>query len=135
MRKSSTLIWIAVFGLIALFLVSESSFAAEIISVKEIKICKAIEDREPVDAGKAFPADCGKLYCFTRIYSEKETSVQHIWYQDGQAVFSKTLHVGISNGWRTNTSKTIFPGSTGDWTVEVLAEDGTSLAAVEFEVN
>jgi hypothetical protein len=40
-----------------------------------------------------------------------------------------------SSDWRTWSSKTIFPGSAGEWKVDVLDAEGALLKSVSFRLN
>ncbi len=105
------------------------------VTISEIKISYSIQDREPIDAGILFADDVEQLYCFTRINSKINTVIQHVWYHNGNMVAKIPLSIGISGGWRTNSSKTINIGDKGEWMVEIIAEDGSTLEMVEFVVE
>lgn len=105
------------------------------VKITQISVCESILDREPVDEGKIFPRDVGELYCFTRVYCSEPTQIKHIWYHNGEVAFSKSLNIGVSNGWRTRSMKSIYPHLTGNWTVAVEAMDGTSLDSIEFVIK
>jgi len=105
------------------------------LAVSEIKIAYAIQEREPVDPGTVFADDVERLYCYTRINSNINTVIKHVWYHKGTMVAKIPLSVGISGGWRTNSSKAISIGDTGEWMVEVVDENGTTLEMVEFVIE
>ncbi len=56
------------------------------IEVENIAICTSIENRQPVGTDSVFTADTGKLYCFTKLSSQTDSSeISHVWfYQDKQ---------------------------------------------------
>lgn len=106
--------------------------AAVKLSVVESSITTAIENQQPVDQVSTFPADFGKLYCFTRVVgATSDTSVTHVWLYQGHEMATVTLPVGSSN-WRTNSSKRFLPQWAGNWQVRVLDAEGNELANIPF---
>ncbi len=102
------------------------------LSVAESSITTAIENQQPVDRISTYPADFGKLYCFTRIVgANSDTSVTHVWLFQGHEMARVTLPVGSEN-WRTNSSKRFLPQWAGDWQVRVLDAEGNELASIPF---
>ena len=105
------------------------------LTVARIAICRAVEDREPVDEGTRFPADVGRLYCFTKITGAGgETSVTHVWYHGEQERARVALRVGAA-AWRTWSSKRLWHTWTGDWRVVVEDADGAVLTEQAFTVT
>ncbi len=106
-------------------------------SVRLISVCRGIdrETRAPDGAAEAFPADVGRLWCFTRVTGAVDsTAVTHVWYHGGEVMARVELPVRSAD-WRTWSSKTILPGWTGDWEVKALDPDGVVLAAYPFRVT
>ena len=99
----------------------------------EAEVATAVVDRAPQGGGTQFPADVGELFLWTRVTGAGGTSIQHVWRHDG-AEYPVTLAVG-SSPWRTWSSKVIPPEWSGEWTVEVRAQDGTVLETVSFTVG
>jgi len=115
-----------------LFLLLLSSIATADIRVEDATITTAIENQMPVDKIEVYPADYGKLFCFTRIVgAEQETEVTHVWYYQDDELARVTLPIGSSD-WRTYSSKRFLPQWAGQWRVVILAEDGSELATVPF---
>jgi len=124
MKKS---VLLALFFLLLLY-----SFAAAEVRVEDATITTAIENQMPVDKIEVYPADYGKLFCFTRIVgAEQETEVTHVWYYQEDELARVTLPIGSSD-WRTYSSKRFLPQWAGQWRVLILAEDGSELATVPF---
>ncbi len=117
----------------------EEPTAAEVVeaptlTLEDIQICTAIEDREPSGAGTVFSNDLEKVYCFTKIVGAADTtSVNHVWYMGGEQVASVNLPIK-SASWRTWSSKTLGM-SLGKGHVEVVTEDGKVLGKAEFEIK
>ena len=97
----------------------------------EIKAAKGIEKREPVDAGTTFAAG-DTVYAWTRVTDAAGTKVTHVWKRDGKEVWKASLRIG-SKRWTTNSRRKM--SKPGAWTVDVVAEDGTSLGSVAFTVQ
>ncbi|HKI83348.1 MAG TPA: DUF2914 domain-containing protein [Candidatus Krumholzibacteria bacterium] len=96
-------------------------------------VCRAVEDRKPVEAGDRFPSDVGSLSCFCRVVHGKGTKIVHAWIHDGQTRARVELEVG-SDSWRTWSTKRILPSWTGSWEVKIMTPDGVVLDSVAFTV-
>lgn len=102
------------------------------VKVADAVVTTGIEKQMPVDKIDVYPADYGKLFCFTRIVgAEKETQVTHVWYYQDDELARVVLPIGSSD-WRTYSSKRFLPQWAGQWRVVVLSEDGRELATVPF---
>lgn len=105
------------------------------LTASEAVVTTMVENRAPVDQVDVYPAQTGKLYCFTKIEGATEdTSVQHVWLYQGQEMGRITLPVR-SASWRTYSSKNIMPEWKGDWRVQVVDASGTEIASVSFRVE
>jgi len=105
------------------------------LTVDEAVICKAVADRMPQDSGETFPADVGQLCCFCKIAGASEaTTITHVWKKGEMQMAAVELNVGGSP-WRTWSSKTIDPGWTGAWTVEIQDAQGNVLQTLNFVVE
>ncbi len=117
-----------------LLLVGASSAFA--LTVTEAVITTQISNREPVDNVEVYPAQMGKLYCFTRVEgaTAEETAVEHVWSYEGREMARVTLPVRSAR-WRTYSSKKILPEWKGNWQVKVVDLAGNELARVPFKVE
>ena len=105
--------------------------AADLV-VAEARITTAIVDQKPVDQVTSYPADFGKLYCFSRVVGASgNTKVTHVWYFQGHEMARVSLPIGSSN-WRTYSSKRFLPQWVGQWQVKVFDAEGNELAKVPF---
>ena len=105
------------------------------LQVDEAVICRDVADREPVEPGTLFPADAGKLYCFTRVLgAEGEVTIHHVWYWNDRKMADVPLVVR-SPRFRTYSSKRILPSWTGAWRVEITGPQGEPLATAAFDVR
>ncbi len=102
------------------------------VKIEDAAVCQQIVDHEPVGSGDVFAKETEKVYCFTRVVgAEGETQITHNWYHQGSLQASVKLDVRSPN-WRTWSSKTIQPGMTGEWMVEILSADGQPLESIIF---
>jgi hypothetical protein len=108
---------------------------AQEVAVVQSVICRNVIDRMPVESGAVIPAGTQRVFCFTQIEgAQGETEITHNWYHGGILKASVVLPVRTSS-WRTWSSKALMPEWTGEWLVEVLAQDGTPLERVVFTVE
>ena len=105
------------------------------LRVVDAVITTAIIEQMPVDSIETYPADYGKLFCFTRIVgAEKDLKVTHVWYYQDDELARVELAVGSAD-WRTYSSKRFLPQWGGQWRVVVLDEEGRELATVPFALK
>ena len=105
------------------------------IQVENIAVCTSVENRQPIGTDSVFTADIGKLYCFSKLKSETDTSeISHVWfYQDKQmAKIDLTMK---AKSWRTWSYKTILPSWKGNWRVEVQDSNGNVISSIPFKVE
>ncbi len=104
------------------------------IQVAEATICRDVQDREPVGAADSFPADVGKVWCWSKIKDGKGMTITHAYYYAGEEKTTIELSIG-SPLWRTYSNKDILPEWTGEWRVDIVAEDGTLLKSLNFTIG
>jgi hypothetical protein len=80
------------------------------------------------------PVTPGRLYFYTRLKSERETKVQHRWYQGERLRQSVelTVHANTGTGYRTYSRNTV---ASGEWRVELRTRDGALLREERFTVK
>lgn len=108
--------------------------AAE-LRVADGTITTGIENQLPVDRVDTYPADYGKLYCFTRIVgAAADTEVTHVWFFQDDEMARVTLPIR-SGDWRTYSSKRFLPQWAGDWRVVVLDAGQNEIAVLPFRLE
>lgn len=116
--------------LLVLLLASQS--LAGTVNVADGVITTQVVDRAPVDEISSYPAQSGKLYCFTKIVGAAgDTQVTHVWLYQDKEMARVTLPVR-SAAWRTFSSKKIISEWSGDWKVQVLDEAGQEVGVIPF---
>ena len=107
-----------------------------ILTLKEIKICKNIKNRNPVGIGEIFPSSVDSLYCFTKIQNlGKKMEVRHVWYYENQIMTQVRYNVKKSKVYRSWTKKTISSFQIGNWRVEVQDRNGTIIGTKRFKIK
>ena len=107
-----------------------------LLSLKEINICKNIKNRNPIGIGDIFPNSVDSLYCFTKIENlGKKMEVRHIWYYEDQIMTQVRYNVKKSNVYRSWTKKTISSFQIGNWRVEVQDRNGTIIGSKSFKIK
>ncbi len=114
-----------------LVLACSSVQAMDLVVAKGV-ITTAVENQQPVDEIESFPADYGKLYCFTRVVGASgDTEVTHIWYYQEHEMARVSLPVR-SRDWRTYSSKRVLPNWKGEWRVVIVDRDQHELMTIPF---
>ena len=107
-----------------------------LVKLKEIKICKNIENRQPINAGNIFFSSVDSLYCFTKIENNgNKKEVRHVWYYKNEIKSQIKYNIKKSKEYRSWTNKTINSKKIGKWKVEIQQSDGTVLGSIEFLIK
>ncbi len=105
------------------------------LTVVDGTMTSAVENQMPVDRIESYPADFGKLYCFTRIVgAQGDTEITHVWYYQDNEMARVSLSVRSSN-WRTYSSKRFLPQWAGEWKVVILDEEENEIATIPFKLE
>lgn len=115
--------------------VEKNKFLNNLITLKDIKICKNIKNRSPIGIGEVFPNSIDSLYCYTKIENlGKKMEVRHVWYYENQIMTQVRYNVKKSNVYRSWTKKTISSFQIGNWRVEVQDRNGTIIGSKRFKI-
>lgn len=91
----------------------------------------AVEDREPVDQVTFVGNDIRKIYFFSDLRELGGRTVIHRWLH-GDAVRAEVAFEVQGPRWRVWSSKEMLEDWLGDWTVEIVTDDGEVIAAETF---
>lgn len=91
-----------------------------------------IADREPVDSLTELANDTQRIYFFTDLRGLTGQIITHQWEYAGKVMAEVKFKVGGGPRWRVYSSKNLLPEWTGDWTVSVIDENGSTLNASTF---
>ena len=106
-----------------------------LVTLKDIKICKNIKNRNPVGIGEIFSNSVDSLYCFTKIENLGKNRGSTFWYYENQIVTQVRYNVKKSNIYRSWTKKTISSYQIGNWRVEVQDRNGTIIGSKQFTIK
>ena len=121
-------------GMISLIF-SGVALAEATLSVEAAVIATGVENLTPMGVADKFPANTGRLYCYSKIIGGGEgSSIKHIWYYGDKKVDEITLQIKYPS-FRTYSYKTIPSDWTGKWKVEIVADDGAILKTLEFVIE
>jgi hypothetical protein len=105
------------------------------IKVTDIAVCTSVENRQPAGIDSVFNSDVGKLYCFTEIKSQTDTTeISHVWFYKDKQMAKINLPVKAKS-WHTWSAKTILPTWKGDWRVEIQDSNGNVIASKSFQIK
>ena len=107
-------------SLVAAGNVSRAQFTSEII------------EREPVDTIITLSTDQTNILFFSELSAMQGQTITHQWVYQDKIRFEKPFPVGADR-WRVWSSKTLQPGRSGTWTVNILDQDRNKLLSQSFE--
>jgi hypothetical protein len=99
--------------------------------VERAIVTLGVEDREPTQPVSELANDQDRVLFFTDLRHLAGQTVTHRWEWNDQVMAAVPFEVG-GDRWRVWSSKNLEPSWLGDWTVSVVAEDGTVLASETF---
>ena len=102
-------------------------------AVKRAVICTGIMNHEPTDSITAVPASTSKVFFFTEIAGMEGKTITHRWMKDGSKIADIRISVATDR-YRCHSSRSVS-GKTGNWTAQVLDENGKKLKEVAFTVG
>ncbi len=91
----------------------------------------AVEDREPVDQVTFVGNDVRKIFFFSDLRELGGRTVTHRWLH-GDVVRAEVAFEVQGPRWRVWSSKELLEDWLGDWTVEIVTDDGEVIAAETF---
>ena len=137
MRFSKVLLLSVLLMVLQVTSVVKAESAQPPLRITEMVVTTHIVKGNPIDAVHRISSSSVKaLYCFVRVLSEneEETTMQHVWYRDGEKVAEYQLPVK-GKRWRTFSKQTVEKGLSGDWRVDAVDSQGTVLKSVKFRMN
>lgn len=91
----------------------------------------AVEDREPVDQITFVGSDVRNITFFSDLRALDGRTVKHRWIFKGETMAEVRFAVRGPR-WRVWSSKELLEDWLGDWTVEIVTDDGVVIAAETF---
>ena len=93
----------------------------------------AVVNREPTDNVVMLSNNSKKIYYFSELSNLKGRNIAHRWLHQGKVMAEIKFDIK-SDRWRVFSSKKIDPNWTGEWSVELIDENGTPLQTGKLEV-
>lgn len=103
-------------------------------TVAREQFTSAINHHEPTDSLDSVSVDQGKVYFFTDLRDFAGQTVTHRWMHDGKDVADVDFQVGGPR-WRVWSSKRLNGSMTGQWTVQVVGENGSVIDSQSLNVT
>jgi len=101
------------------------------LRITQYGVGSGVENRRLVGQSDVFTIDT-RVWFWNRVEGGRSgDTIQHVWRLEGREMSRISLKIGSAN-WRTQSRKTLYPGSVGSWTVEAVDEAGNALASSEF---
>ncbi len=105
-------------------------------TIKDIRICKNVQNRAPVGSNTYFLNNTDSLFCYTRIQnSGGKQQIAHLWYYKEKLVSKIKYNIKRSNIYRSWTHNTIRTYQTGIWRVDVQDSSGTVIGSKTFYIT
>jgi hypothetical protein len=102
-----------------------------VVVVSRATFATGVSEREPVDSIDTLTNDQTKVYFFSEIQGTPGQAITHRWEHDDQVMAEVSFTTGGTR-WRVYSSKQLFPGWLGDWTVVVLDGSMNEVARHQF---
>ncbi len=106
---------------------------ARTLKVENLRIATSIVQDQPVNVARHFPADVGRVYCWTEVsVSSFPASITHRWYRNGRLQKDEYLEVNAAQVkvWSSANARQ------GQWKVDVLPAGGNEpIATAVFTVG
>mgnify|MGYP001159830889 FL=1 len=116
--------------------IEENKEEVDILFLKEIKICRSIKDRNPIQVAKSFDSSVDSLFCYTKIQNKGEKrEIRHVWYFRNEIKTQIKYNIRRSNVYRSWTLKKINPNEIGEWKVEIQDSNGKILGSTKFYIQ
>ncbi len=107
------------------------------VSLADAKLCRSLSTSNWACTPATSPAAPGVFFFYTRVQSQRDTTVQHRWLMNGRLLRSVNLRVGANPGagYRTYSRNTVIAERRGDWTVELRNAEGALLHEERFTIQ
>ena len=100
-------------------------------NISEAAFALDVEDRVPINIVEEMDTSLGKIYFFTNIRNLKGEYITHRWIYDNNVMANVRFEIRGPR-WRVWSSKNLWHSWIGEWTVQVLLDDGTMLYEKSF---
>jgi cytoskeleton protein RodZ len=102
-----------------------------LLKVPDYGVGTGVANRQLVGAGSRF-TEGQDVWFWTRVLGGGPgETITHVWIHEGRESMTVELRIGGAH-WRTQSRRTLRPGSAGQWAVEARDATGTLLARTDF---
>ena len=123
--------------MITIFVISifiNTAYSTENIKITNFICSTGIKNKRPVDNLSKFPNNIGKIYCFSKVRTNRyPTEIYHLWYYKNRLVSKIKLNVNYAI-FRTWSVKYINSSMVGDWRIVVADKNLNPIAEKKFEI-
>jgi len=116
--------------LLLIIMMAVPAFAEEMAvtgTVARSTFTTQIAEREPADEIATATNDINTIYYFSEVLDMSGQVIRHRWLYEDELKAEVSFDVGGPR-WRVWSSKSMLAGWTGEWTVQVVDENGQVLA-------
>jgi hypothetical protein len=108
------------------------------VALVEAKLCQPLSLSDWQCTPATNPAESGgRVFFYTRLKTDRDTTVQHRWYVNGSLLQRVNLRIGANSGagFRTYSRNTVTAERRGTWTIELRDASGALLHEERFVVQ
>tara|TARA_S200000501_G_scaffold174196_2_gene163943 strand:- start:401 stop:1636 length:1236 start_codon:yes stop_codon:yes gene_type:complete len=106
------------------------------IVVLESKMCQKVKNNQPINPGRQFPIDIGKVFCHSLLNnnSGKHNDIYHIWYLNGDLKAKVRIRVRSGKEIPAISHREFGNSDKGRWRIEITDGDKKILDTIIFEL-
>lgn len=97
----------------------------------EVKAGTGYQSHAVVGEATSFPAGT-LVFVVSTVYAADGSTIKHVWKKDGAELWTASLHIGSSR-WTTSSRRVL--NQPGQYTVVVLAADGSEIGKADFSIQ
>jgi hypothetical protein len=108
------------------------------VALVEAKLCQPLSLSDWQCTPATNPAESGgRVFFYTRLKTDRDTTVQHRWYVNGSLLQRVNLRIGANSGagFRTYSRNTVTAERRGTWRIELRDASGALLHEERFVVQ
>jgi len=116
--------------------VSEVKQVFHSIVILDSKVCKKVKNNQPLNPGRVFPTDIGRVYCHSLLDNNtgKHNDIYHIWYMNEEMKAKVRIRVRDGKEIPAVSHREVAKSDKGIWKVEITDGDKKILDTIIFEL-
>ena len=106
------------------------------IVVLDSKVCRKVKNNQPLDPGRRFSTELGRVYCHSLLDNNtgKHNDIYHIWYMNGELKAKVRIRVRDGQEIPAVSHREVVESDKGTWKVEITDSDKKILDTIIFEL-